>query len=200
LTLNATNIVNRGRISVSFWGDLSVSGQQVDLTRSTLTTLNRQTLKTVVSPSSTTASTWPTRRWGRDLYWGYWNTAVDFGAFATPKVVKTSYPTATNAIVVTNILADIDISDLASIDRVPADLTANPRGWVGDNIKTAGNSPVPALAYVQTNQRHADQQPHQRGVHHQPQFQCLGVGHGRWDPKSGGHFGLPEHQHHGWFG
>lgn len=41
LIFNATNIVNRGRISVSFWGDLAANGHNVDLTRSTLTTLNR---------------------------------------------------------------------------------------------------------------------------------------------------------------
>jgi len=43
LYLSAANIINRGRISVSFWGDLSAAGQQVDLSRSTLTTLNRTT-------------------------------------------------------------------------------------------------------------------------------------------------------------
>lgn len=153
LTLNATNIVNRGRISVSFWGDLSASGQQVDLTRSTLTTLNRQSPETgrfAFLDNSINVAYSPGGV--ENLYWGYWNTAVDFGAFATPKVVRTTYPTATNAVVVTNILADIDISYLASIDRVPADPTANPRGWVGDNITTAGAPPVPALAYVQTNQ------------------------------------------------
>jgi len=153
LTLSATNIVNRGRISVSFWGDLSASGQNVDLTRSTLTTLNRQSpengrfafldnnINVAYSPGGV-----------ENLYWGYWNTAVDFGAFAKPKAVKTSYPTATNTLVVTNILADIDISYLASIDRVPGDPVANPRNWIGDNLSTAGAPPVPALAYVQTNQ------------------------------------------------
>ena len=153
LTFNATNIVNRGRISVSFWGDLSAAGQQVDLTRSTLTTLNRQTpengrfafldnsINVAYSPGGL-----------ENLYWGYWNTAVDFAAFAQPRAVKTSYPTATNVLVVTNILADIDISYLASIDRVPGDPVANPRNWIGDNLSTAGAPPVPALAYVQTNQ------------------------------------------------
>ena len=153
LYLNATNIINRGRISVSFWGDLSAAGQQVDLTRSTLTTLNRtapengrfsfldNNINVAYSPGGV-----------ENLYWGYWNTAMDFGAFAKPRPVRTSYPTATNAITVTNILADIDISFLASIDRVPGDPTANPRNWVGDNITTAGAPPVPALAYIQTNQ------------------------------------------------
>ena len=87
-----------------------------------------------------------------NLYWGYWNTAMDFGAFAKPKAVKTTYPAATNVITVTNILADIDISFLASIDRVPGDPTTNPRAWIGDSIATAGTPPVPALVYVQTNQ------------------------------------------------
>ena len=153
LYLHATNIINRGRISVSFWGDLSAAGQQVDLTRSTLTTLNRtapengrfsfldNNINVAYSPGGV-----------ENLYWGYWNTAMDFGAFAKPRPVRTSYPTATNAITVTNILADIDISFLASIDRVPGDPTANPRNWVGDNITTAGAPPVPALAYIQTNQ------------------------------------------------
>jgi hypothetical protein len=77
---------------------------------------------------------------------------MDFGAFAQPRVVRTTYPMATNAITVTNILADIDISFLASIDRVPGDPTANPENWIGDSIATAGAPPVPALAYVQTNQ------------------------------------------------
>ncbi len=153
LYLRATNIINRGRISVSFWGDLSAAGQQVDLSRSTLTTLNRTTpengrfsfldnnINVTYSPGGV-----------ENLYWGYWNTAMDFAAFAKPKAVKTSYPTATNVITVTNILADIDITYLASIDRVPADPTTNPRGWIGDNIATAGTPPVPALVYVQTNQ------------------------------------------------
>lgn len=153
LTLNAINIINRGRISVSFWGDLSAAGQQVDLTRSTLTTLNRQTpengrfafLDNNINVAYTPGGI-------ENLYWGYWNTAVDFAAFAKPKAVKTTYPTATNALVVTNILADIDISYLASIDRVPGDPVANPRNWIGDGLSTGGVPPVPALAYVQTNQ------------------------------------------------
>jgi len=153
LSLNATNIINRGRISVSFWGDLSAAGQQVDLTRSTLTTLNREMpensrfsfLDNNINVAYTPGGV-------QNLYWGYWNTDIDFASFATPKAVKTTYPTATNPIVVTNILANIDISYLASIDRVPGDPTANPRNWTGDSITTAGFPSVPALAYVQTNQ------------------------------------------------
>ena len=153
LYLNAANIINRGRISVSFWGDLSASGEQVDLTRSTLTTLNRtlpengrfsfldNNINVTYLPGGV-----------ENLYWGYWNTAVDFTAFAKPKAVKTTFPSGTNAIIVTNILADIDISYLASIDRVPGDPTTNPRAWMGDKIGTAGAPPVPALVYVQTNQ------------------------------------------------
>lgn len=153
LSLNATNIINRGRISVSFWGDLSAAGQQVDLTRSTLTTLNRERpensrfsfLDNNINVAYTPGGV-------QNLYWGYWNTDIDFGSFAKPKAVKTTYPTATNPIVVTNILADIDISYLASIDRVPGDPTANPANWRGASITTAGFPPVPALTYVQTNQ------------------------------------------------
>ena len=153
LFLNATNITSRGRISVSFWGDLSAAGQQVDLTRSTLTTLNREmpeyggfsTLRNSIKVAYTPGGV-------KNLYWGYWNKAIDFGSFATPRVVTTTYPTATNPIVVTNILADIDISYLASIDRVPGDPDANPENWRGYNITTAGFPSIPALAYVQTNQ------------------------------------------------
>ena len=153
LSLNATNIINRGRISVSFWGDLSAAGQQVDLTRSTLTTLNREMpensrfsfLDNNINVAYTPGGV-------QNLYWGYWNTDIDFASFATPKAVKTTYSIATNVLVVTNILADIDISYLASIDRVPGDPTANPANWRGDSITTAGFPPVPALTYVQTNQ------------------------------------------------
>jgi hypothetical protein len=153
LFLNATNIINRGRISVSFWGDLLAAGQQVDLTRSTLTTLNRETPESArFSFLDNNINVAYTPGGVQNLYWGYWNTDLNFGSFATPRIVRTTYPTATNAIVVTNILADIDISYLASIDRVPGDPTANPGNWTGDSITTAGVPPVPALAYIQTNQ------------------------------------------------
>jgi len=153
LTLSATNIVNRGRISVSFWGDLSAEGQQVDLSRSSLTTLNRQLpeLGRIASlEGGVTVANMPGGI--ENLYWGYWNTPVEFGAFATQRRVTTSYPTATNPVVVTNILANIDIGYLAAIDRVPGDPVANPRNWIPDSIATAGLPPVPALAYIQTNQ------------------------------------------------
>jgi hypothetical protein len=148
LSLNATNIINRGRISVSFWGDLSAAGQQVDLTRSTLTTLNRDQAENGSVVRGDPINIAYTPGGVQNLYWGYWNTDIDFASFATPKSVRTTYPTATNPIVVTNILADIDISYLASVDRVPGDPTTNPN-WRGYSIKTAGS---PALTYVQTNQ------------------------------------------------
>jgi len=153
LTLNADSIVNRGRISVSFSGDLSVKGQQVDLSRSILTTLNRRTpeLGRIVSlEGNVTVANFPGGI--ENLYWGYWTTPVEFASFATRRQVTTSYPTSTNPVVVTNILANIDISYLAAIDRVPGDPVANPRNWIPDGISSSGLPPVPALAYIQTNQ------------------------------------------------
>lgn len=153
LTLNAANIVNRGRISVSFWGDLWAKGEQVDLSRSTLTTLNRnvpETGRIASLDGGITVANFPGGI--ENLYWGYWNTEVDFGSFATPRRVVTTYPTATNPVLVTNILANVDIKYLAAIDRVPGDPVANPRNWIGDGIATAGIPPVPALVFVQTNQ------------------------------------------------
>jgi len=153
LTLRATNIVNRGRISVSFWGDISAEGQQVDLSRSTLTTLNRQRPELGRIASLEGGITVANLPGGiENLYWGYWNTPVDFAAFATQRRVTTSYPTATNPVVVTNILANIDISYLAAIDRAPGNPADNPRNWIPDGISSAGLPPVPALAYIQTNQ------------------------------------------------
>jgi len=153
LTLNADSIVNRGRISVSFWGDLSAKGRQVDLSRSTLTTLNRRFAENGRIASlegNITVANFPGGI--ENLYWGYWNTEVKFGSFATRRQVTTAYPTATNPVLVTNILANIDISYLAAIDRAPGDPVANPRFWIPDGIATAGAPPVPALAYIQTNQ------------------------------------------------
>ncbi len=153
LILKATNIVNRGRISVSFWGDLSASGQQVDLTRSTLTTLNRTSpefgrfasleggIHVANSPGGV-----------ENLYWGYSTIPVDFASFATARPVRTTYTTAATNIVVTNILADVDISYLAAIDRVPGNPIDNPENWTRDGISSAGRPPVPALVYIQTNQ------------------------------------------------
>ena len=153
LIFKATNIVNRGRISVSFWGDLSASGQQVDLTRSSLTTLNRTSpefgrfasleggIHVANSPGGV-----------ENLYWGYSTVAVDFASFATARPVRTTYTTAATNIVVTNILANVDISYLAAIDRVPGNPIDNPENWVGDGISSAGFPPVPALVYIQTNQ------------------------------------------------
>lgn len=153
LTLNADSIINRGRISVSFWGDLSAQGKLVDLSRSTLTTLNRRTPENGqvgTLEGNITVANFPGGV--ENLYWGYWTTPVEFASFATRRQVTTAYPTSTNPVVVTNILANIDISYLAAIDRVPGDPVANPRNWIGDGISSAGAPPVPALAYIQTNQ------------------------------------------------
>ena len=153
LIFNATNIVNRGRISVSFWGDLAANGHNVDLTRSTLTTLNRTSpefgrfasleggIHVANSPGGV-----------ENLYWGYSTLPVDFASFATARPVRTTYTTAATNIVVTNILANIDISYLAAIDRVPGNPIDNPENWIGDGISSAGFPPVPALVYIQTNQ------------------------------------------------
>jgi len=153
LTLNADSIVNRGRMSVSFWGDLSAKGRQVDLSRSTLTTLNRRFAENGRIASlegNITVANFPGGI--ENLYWGYWTTEVNFGSFATRRQVTTAYPTATNPVLVTNILANVDISYLAAIDRAPGDPVANPRNWIPDAIATAGAPPVPAIAYIQTNQ------------------------------------------------
>ena len=49
-------------------------------------------------------------------------------------------------------MANVDISYLAAIDRVPGNPIDNPENWVGDGISSAGFPPVPALVYIQTNQ------------------------------------------------
>jgi len=152
LTLNATNIINRGSISVSYWGDLSAAGRTVDLRRSSFIALSREfdepTRRAYLDPPQIHITLNP--HGVRSLNWGFWVTPVQLDSFATPVIETQTFVTALGPVAVTRTNAAIDVSYFSSTGLPPSDPNTSLVNWNGYQILSQGNPN--AMVYIQTNQ------------------------------------------------
>ena len=153
LIFDAEKILNRGTISASFWGDISFSGQTVDLRRSTVATLSREGTESTRFVYLDPPQIWVANTPGgvANNYWGVALSGVDLAALAVPKVEKETFITATGPLTVSKTNALVTIQFPVSLELDPGTPEANPDRWFGDEITSLGRPVVPALAYVQTN-------------------------------------------------
>jgi hypothetical protein len=151
LNLFATSIVNRGQISVSYWGDLAVDGSSVDLRRSTLLTLSPdttdQTRVVYINPPQVHVGVNPAGV--RSQNWGFYSTRVALDSFATPSKLTETFPTPDGPVSVVSTNADINVSYISSTTVPPTDPASDPTGW--RRISLATTPGTTALAYIQTN-------------------------------------------------
>lgn len=165
LMLSATNIVNRGLLSVSFSGDLLVEGQSVDLKRSALINDSRTEGEFGARSGfpAPTPSTWTYRppTGTRGLYW-----LADFedtfapGSLAVPFNVTTTYQTPDGPVDVVTTNARVSVSFIGSIDNPVPDPLNNidvdsvfgvAETFIRTNVVNPTNQTVDAIFVVNNN-------------------------------------------------
>lgn len=148
LSLFANDVINRGTLSVSYWGDLAVDGTNVDLRRSSLLTLSRSgvetTLQAYLDPPQVHVARNPHGIRGQD--WGLSAAPFDMTSFAVPVVESQTFATADGPVTVTSTNAAIEVVYGSSSDVPPTDPATIP--WPAQSIATTARS---ALAFISTN-------------------------------------------------
>jgi hypothetical protein len=154
LNFSAANIINRGVFSVAYWGDLAVSGSNVDLRRSSLLTLQKtdieQTQVAYIDPPQMHVAYNPPGV--RGLNWGFYSVRTDLTRFATPLEVTEDFATPAGTVSVVKTNAELNLRYISSTTVPPTDPASDPTGWIGRVLSTATLNPnVGALTYIQTN-------------------------------------------------
>ena len=148
LALFANDVINRGTLSVSYWGDLALDGVNVDLRRSSLLTLSRSgienTLLAYLDPPQVHVGRNPHGIRGQD--WGLGNSPVDVSALATPVVETQTFATPDGPVTLTSTNAALNATYGSSSDVPPTDPATIP--WPIQSIATTTRN---ALVFISTN-------------------------------------------------